>query len=410
MLSKKLIRRIASEHYQKYQKEGVNITLNQLIKKTKSNAQKAENNYLKLKPPKTSSKEIYLTYWIREALDKDFARRTLITIDYKNPPPEPYFQALVEYFSLLPLELIRKLNQEINNTPPADRKKLWEDFNFPVKEVENKFIKLILARRDYFLKKEQLPPLKASLKQFKIPKKGYQRFLQDRDEIIKLCNKLLPDTGKMPSWFYSEFNLPCFVCRLAKFPLKDFKQTIDFVFQKYSCFSVFKPKVKIKMGEATFVKYEKITDSFLITIDKYANFRHQLMGLIHELSHIINLLKDFQNRLDILQKGKYFQEKGAIEIEFSLLKALSENLLRASLSKVLLTFWRVIFEMDLYENPNQNIEKLYAHTFNLCFRKANQKRNRFYILNEQILTAPFSTLPHAVAYFEIVQKNFFSTQ
>jgi len=119
------------------------------------------------------------------------------------------------------------------------------------------------------------------------------------------------------------------------------------------------------------------------------------------MSHVISFLKNFQNRINPLEKGRYFQEKDAIEIEFSLLRDLSEDLFRASLAKALIAFWTTIFEIELYKNPNQDIEKLYAKTFNLCFIKANQKRNPFYILKDKILTAPFSSLPHVVSYTNI---------
>ncbi len=409
MLSKKL-KRIALEYYQKYHQEGISISLKQILEIVETNFKRAKDNYSKLRPPKTSSEEAYITYWVREILQSDFILKTLTPINIKKPPSEPYFQALAEYLSFLPLELIRKLNQEINNTPPVDRKKLWESFNFPVEEAKEKFVKLVVARKNYFLKKQLSLP-DTFLGQFKIPKNDYQKFIQNKDKIIQFCNQLLPvDINKLPSWFYSEFNLPCFICQLPKFPFKNFNEAVDFVFQKYSDLSLFKSKVIIKLGESTHVKYEKRTDSFLMTIDKYANARHQRVALIHELSHVINFLKDFQNRLDLLQKGKYYQEKKAIAIEFSILKDLSEDLFRARLSEVLLTFWRIIFEMKLYKNPNQNLGKLYAQTFNLCFKGANQKENKFYLLNEKIITAPFSNLHHAVAYVEILRRKFLGQQ
>lgn len=404
MHSRKL-RKIALDFYQKYQKEGLDISLNRLIKVVKISAQKAEDHFLKLKPPKTAPKEAYIAYWVREVLSKDLAKKTLISINNKNPPPEPYFQAIAAYFSLLPLELIRRINQEINNTPPAKRIKLWKSFNLPLKEMEDRFIELIIARNNYFLRKKQTTLLEFYKGHFGIPEKSFQNFVKNKEEIIEYCNRLLPKMDKLPNWFYSKLNLPCYLCQLAEFPFKDFAQVIDFVFQRYPRFAVFKSKVKIKMGEATRIQYRKETDSFLITIDKYANLRHQLVGLIHELSHTISFLKNFRNNQDPLERGKYFAEIEAIAIEFSLLKEAAEELFRASLSEVLLTFWRVLFEMELYKNPNQNIGKLFAHTFNLCFKGASQKRNEFYLLNERVLTAPFSGLPHAVAYSELLRKR-----
>jgi len=396
------IEKILIEYQMKYRKAGVDVSLDNLKQTAKAGIKEAEKNYTRLESPKTSCKETYITYWVRENLEKDLARKTIIKIDRRKFPSEPYFQAISEYFSLLPIPLLYRINQEINNTPPAKREKLWKDLNFPIEEAKSKFIRLISTRIEYFLKKEKMSPLEFSLKQFNIPKKDFQRFKSEKYKTIKKYNELFPNTGNLPFWFYSEYNLPCFVCRLAKLPFEKQKEALEFVFQKYPSFSAFKSKVKIKTGESTSIKYDKTKDNFLITIDNYANFRHQIMGLIHEMSHVISFLKNFQNGLDPLEKGRYFQEKDAINIEFSLLKDLSEDLFRASLAKALIAFWTTIFETELYKNPNQNdIEKLYAKTFNLCFIKANQKRNPFYLLNDKILTAPFSSLPHVVAYTNI---------
>lgn len=395
---------LLEEYQKKYQDAGVITSSDYLEKIVKTNIKKAEKNYLKIETPKTSSKETYIRHWIIESLEKDFAKKTLIKIDHKKSYSEPYYQAINDYFSLLPIALIRRINQKINNTLPEKRKKLWEDLNFPKKEAEDKFLRLILTRIDYFLKKENSTPLETSIKKFRIPSKDFQKFKENKEKIIKQYNLLLPKIGKLPSWFYSEFNLPCFICQLSEFPFKSINQVKDFLFKKYPSLAAFRHKIRITKGEPSFIKYNKIEDSFLITIDKYSNPRHQIMILIHEMSHIINYLKDFQNDISYLERGRYTQEKRTVETEFSILKDISEDLFRASLGKVLIAFWTTTFEMELYKNPNQDIEKLYANTFNQCFIGAKQKRNPFFVLNENIITQIFSNLPYTIAYSNILNQ------
>lgn len=394
---------ILEKYQKKYQDAGVITSSDYLAKIVKTNIKKAEKNYLKIEAPKTSSKETYIRHWIIESLEKDFAKKTLIKIDHKGTYSEPYYQAINDYFSLLPIALIRRINQKINNTPPEKRKKLWEDLNFPKKEAEDKFLRLILTRIDYFLKKENSTPLETSIKKFRIPSKDFQKFKENKEKIIKQYNLLLPKIGKLPSWFYSEFNLPCFICQLSGFPFKSINQVKDLLFKKYHSLAAFRYKIRITKGEPSFIKYNKTEDSFVITIDKYSNPRHQIMILIHEMSHIINYLKDFQNGVSYLEQGRYAQEKRAVETEYSILKDVSEDLFRASLGKVLIAFWTTFFEMELYENPNQDIGKLYANTFNQCFIEAKQKRNPFFVLNEKIITQPFFNLPYVVAYSKILE-------
>ncbi|MGB9910992.1 MAG: hypothetical protein ACPLKP_00055 [Microgenomates group bacterium] len=403
MLSKK-IEEISWEYYQKYKDDGIKVNFKRLLRTAKTTAKRAERNYSKLESPRTSCKEIYILHWVRETLSKGFVIKTLQKIDIKSPPSEPYFQAISDYFRLLPPSLIRAINLKINNTPPPERERLWKTFNFPLNEIKEKFARLILLRRDYLLKKKGIPILEIFLKQFKIPKDDFEKFIKNQRKIINLCNKLLPKYEELPSWFYSEFNFPCYICRMSNFPFKNLNEIFNFVSQEYPLLAKFKSKVKTIMGNCSQVRYEKKTDCFLITIDKYNNFRHQAIDFIHELGHVVNFLKDFKNCLDPLEKGKYYEENEAIKIEFSMLKKSSKNLFKANLARILGTFWKTIFEIMLYKNPNQDIEKLYADTFNMCFKGAKQKRNPFYILDENIITSPFSSLPHAIVYCNLISE------
>lgn len=395
------LEKICQEYYQKYSEEGLEVNLGRLRALATLSTKKAKENYSKLNTPKTCSEEVYIARWAREALDKNFVLKTLTRVNFKNPPPNPYFKAMAEYFSLFPTEFIRPINKEINNTEPSKRLQQWESYALPSKEIEKRFAKLIAQRKKYLLKKKQ-PLIEIFLRKFKIPRADYERFIENKEEIINFCNQILPNVGELPDWFYSELNLPCFVCRVQNFPFKTLDEILDFVSSKYPILRKFKAKIKIVMGESAQTKYDKQDDCFLVRINEYVNFRHRATGFIHELGHVINFLKDFQKGIDPLAKGKYLEEKEAFKFELQILEELSDTLFKAIFANVLLTIRRVIFEIELYENPHQDINKLYACTFNLCFPGANQKKNPFYILDESIVTAPFSSLPYAIAYTEVI--------
>jgi len=85
-----------------------------------------------------------------------------------------------------------------------------------------------------------------------------------------------------------------------------------------------------------------------------------------------------------------------------MLKSLSDKAFRASLGETLLIYHRILFEIELYKKPRQNLSKLYAEIFNKCFKKAKQENNPLFILDEYITLQPFSSLPHALAYSEVL--------
>jgi len=402
MLQEKL-EKICLEYYQKYSEEGLKVNLGRLRALATISAKKAKKNYLKINSPKTCSEEVYISCWVREALDRNFVLKTLTKVNLKNPPPDPYYQALADYFSLFPTELIRPINKEINNTEPSKRLQKWESYSLPTKEIEKKFAKLIAQRKKYLLKKKQ-PLIEIFLRKFKIPRTDFERFIENKNKIIDFCNQTLPDVGELPDWFYSELNLPCFLCKVQNFPFKNLDEAQNSIFDKYPLLKRFRTKIKIKiiMTDNTHMIYDKKSDCFLIKINENVNFRHRAIGLIHELGHVINSLNDFQRGIDPLERGKYLEEKEAFKFELQVLEELSEDLLKAIFADVLLTFRREIFEIGLYDNTHQDISKLYAHTFNKCFSRAGQKRNPFYILDERIITAPFSSLPHAIAYAKVI--------
>lgn len=400
MLQEKL-EKICQEYYQRCSKEGLKVNLGRLRALATISTKKAKENYLKINAPKTCSEEVYISCWVREALDRNFVLKTLTKVNFKNPPPNPYFKALADYFSLFPTELIRPINKEINNTEPSKRLQKWERYSLPTKEIEKRFAKLIAQRKKYLLKKKQ-PLIEIFLRKFKIPRADYERFIENKEKIIDFCNETLPDVGELPNWFYSELNLPCFICKIQKFPFTSLDEVINFISDRYLLVKKFRAKIKVIMADNTYMIYDKKSDSFLIKINENVNFRHRTIGLIHELGHVINSLNDFQKGIDPLERGKYLEEKEAFKFELRVLEELSEDLLKTIFADVLLTFRRVIFEIGLYDNPHQDISKLYAHTFNRCFPGASQKRNPFYILDEHIITAPLSSLHHAVAYTEVI--------
>lgn len=367
--------------------------LRDLIEKT---VKDAKRNYKKLSAPKTCFVDVYTAIWVRQEVAKDLAVRTAKEISLDNPPLA--FKAQADYFSLMPYELHAILKKKLYDSNPEKREEIWQSFNLPIGKIEKRFIQMTVSRNEFARKKGYTSYINMFLDKYKIPQSDYKRFVKKANKVIKYCNEQLPETDNLPTWFYSKFNIPCFICKMISFPFKTLDEVLDYVAKKYEALGQFKHKIKIKLGEDSRMFYKKETDGFEITIDKSSNIRHQSTDLIHELGHVISYIQNFKRKVNPLGKGAYSREKEALGIELAILKKTSPELFQAYFTEALLTFRRVLFEIELYTNPKQNLGKPYADTFNRCFKKADQKENPLYILDDRIVLHPLSSLPHAVTY------------
>jgi len=394
------LKNICLEYLPRYESEGIDVSLDKLIKLALRASKKAVKTYIVLKEPRVCSENIYIDNWVREELIRDFAIKTVKPISLKKPPAS--FKASADFYLLLPPELHRHLITIFFNSKAENRKKTWNSLKLPTKEIEQKFIRMTEERIKFAQNKGYATYVDMFLDKNKIPRSDYERFLKNIDKLVKYCNSNLPKTGVHPEWFYSEFNLPCFMCRLSSFPFKSFDEVLDYVVKTNKILGKFKQKVIIKFGEKSKMSYKKETDSFEITISKTVNIRHQITDLVHELSHVIDYLQDLSAGKDLLSKGKYVREKSALIIELSILKRLSQPWYQSNFSEALQLFRRLLFEIELYSDPDQDLSKLYAETFNRCFKLAKQKSNPAYILDERISLLPLDALPHAIAHSEVI--------
>ncbi len=384
----------------------MSVSLDRLRVAAKTVVGKAEDSYLKLKSPRICSRETFIAYWVREELGRKFASKSLRKLDLKDPQ-DPHSQTLSALFYLLPFGLYPHLNKRLFNAPFSGRQKIWQEFDLPVVKINTGLKKLVLVREKEAVKKGSSSFTDSLLEINRIPRSVYLQFIKNIDLLIKKLNQQLPETENLPSWFYSELNLPCFVCRLSSFPFRSRQEVFSFAAGEYPILKKFRYKIKIKIGNKhSFTRYRKESDSFEVNLGKEPNIRYQTISLIHELGHVVSLLNTLRQGEDLsFTGGKYEGEKQAIKIEMALLKKISTQFYRAVLGEVLLfNFRKILFEIELYQNPYQDLSRLYAQTFNRCFLKAQQKNNPLYILDERIILSPFANLPHTIAWYEILSK------
>lgn len=116
----------------------------------------------------------------------------------------------------------------------------------------------------------------------------------------------------------------------------------------------------------------------------------------------MNNVNNFQKGNLPAELGRYFSERAAYQLESQFLKEASLSVYSAYFAQVLSNLARVLFEIELYNNPNQKPSKLFAKMINKCFFGAKQKINYLYMLEERLLYRQFTSFPHAVADVNVI--------
>jgi len=368
----------------------------------------AKAQYSKLQKPKTCNLKTYIDIYTARCLDKKKAKENIKTINFNYPPEEFKFQA--ELHKTYPPKALLEIKYKIFNTSILDREKIWKKLDLPINKLEKLYIKVAEERLRFARLKGYKKYIDMFLAKYEISPKEYRNFQKNVETTIAYCNQNLPKNYNLPIWFYSNFNLPCFICRQKEFPFKNTEEVLEYFIAKYPLIKKFRNKIEIKIDKFSKMSYQINTDSFLVTLAKRDNKRHRIVDLIHELSHVLWYLEMLTNNKNPYRFGFYQRELQATRIEFNNLAGISEKLLQEQMAEVLLTLRRVLFEIQLYEQPHQDLSKLYAKTFNLCFINAKQKENPTYLIDDKIIYYPFSNLHHAVAAVKVLKELLLSRQ
>ncbi len=392
-----------SEFKIRYQAEGLELGQKEFQNIALKAKKEAKNGFQKIEEPKITSKDVYIYYWIRDLFNIDLAKKSIKGFTSENPPKN--LRKLFFLSELLPPELVDELYKKIYNANVKDRKKIWTNLRVPLEELEKRFIDVIKERNEESRRKGYKTTLDFYLKSNKISKIKYEYFLKNLNRVIKLCNKELSNNNNLSDWFYTEFNnFPCFVCQMNEFPFESLDSVFLELAKKYKILTKYKNKIVILQSDIAIsqISYIKERDIIQIIINNNQNIGHQCLDLIHELSHAIFYIKNFQEGTVPAERGKYRNELDASKLEMNFLKNYYNELYKANLSRVLSNLIIILFEISIYENPNQNLGELFARCYNKCFYQARQKNNPLFILEKRLIYQPFKSLPHAIADVNII--------
>jgi len=152
------------------------------------------------------------------------------------------------------------------------------------------------------------------------------------------------------------------------------------------------------------MRYVKELDCFEVKVSDRLNSLHQKTELIHELGHVTGYLKFFDKGVNPLVVGKYANEKEAVIFQRRVLSKKPERMFMGVLGEVLWLLRRTNFEIGVYRNPDQDLSRLYALTFNQCFQGANQESNFGWLLDRRVTMLPLTSLAQAVAWVDVLDK------
>lgn len=305
------------------------------------------------------------------------------------------------YLQILPIEKQLEINQKLHQEQLEDYNDYLSYLNLEYPEIKLKdlkkiFIEIATLRNELAAAQEFENFTDMSVKKYGMHGSQISEFLENSPSVAKNINKLL-DLGKIEL-----FENTCLTCQMQEFPFKKQKDVVSFFANNYDFLNKDLNRVKIKKGEYSQMIYDKDDSQIAITINKNINNRHKLKDLFHEMCHVVNLLESLNADKSILNESKYLREKKAIEIESKISKKVSTDFHNAFLFDSLLNMKEVFFEIKLYDNPNQDIDKLYADAHNKIFYKSDQKKNPVYLFNKDILFRPQYSLPHSFLFYELL--------
>lgn len=302
------------------------------------------------------------------------------------------YRANLNFQTIYSPETQGDLQRDIWRVPVDKRDNVWFQKRIPYNKIEKAFIEIVKQRINFAKAKGFKTEVEYFLNLYNIPANTYKVLLKNADKSVNFCRKALEEQGTQSRDFYSEFGNHCYLCSLPKFPFTNLDDVEKVVSGNDTDISKIKYKLKfIDNGSSYSINDKKIINIF---INNNQNIRHQVVDLVHELFHAkITAFKSTQN--------KFIKEKLVLSAELEFYKKLYPDIYKAMFGELLKVFHRVLFEIELYKKPDQNLSKLYAKVFNMCYGGNYQKINRSYILDDLIMRYPFQNLPHMLVQIKL---------
>ena len=332
-----------------------------------------------------------------------------IKVNALSPKRKKAARLIERYYGIADWDLIDRIRIEIFHPKKKlkERKEAYKKFKDVISALKPIFKKIVIER-SRLAKDEGFPShLEYVLKNDGTPEEKLGFFFKNADKVIEEVNKNLPLPNKLPKWYWSEFNIPDSlylinppkftipedVYKLAKKKLPEVKKVIS------------KIKIEKKIGFNPSARYDWKNKKVIIETPIKPSIYH-VLTFIHELGHAIYFLKLAEKKIAPLSKSRYWHEKKAFKFKFKFENlALPKEIKNASRERVLADFLTAFFEHQVYTNPNQDFDKVYAESINRCYpNKPKQKSNPFYVLENSLIFRPCGTVTGSVVRAELLSE------
>jgi len=398
------IERLAAGWMGRYASEGVFVSKKELVNKLKELMKNAKGHYVGMSGKRLVALSVYVQYWVEEEMLKDLMAKTTRSVARGS--------VLDRFLGYVPLGKDDEWRSKIYGSKEyGERMRVWKSLRLPVSEIEASFRELVRERNCLAVKKGFHSYVEMAAGYAKMPRNGIDGYEQKQIDVVRGINErilgyLEKEKIVLPMNFLSELNEPCYLCLLAK--KDDYKLSLvgelhDLV-SSSPALSRVADRIRLIKGDGGSMRYVKELDCFEVKVSDRLNSLHQKTELIHELGHVTGYLKFFDKGVNPLVVGKYANEKEAVIFQRRVLSKKPERMFMGVLGEVLWLLRRTNFEIGVYRNPDQDLSRLYALTFNQCFQGANQESNFGWLLDRRVTMLPLTSLAQAVAWVDVLDK------
>lgn len=373
------------ETKKRYQKRGLETDLKKLKTFTDGLYYQAKQNYYQLPEPKFCSQKAYISIWLNQEIAKDIAQKSLKSFKINDPPNN--LKAITEFYKNYPPPSFPKTNQNKNQNNRNNKKQQW--------------LAVIKERNQFSLDNHYKSRIDNYINDFYIPISEYKKFLKNIDNTIDICKDQI-----YSNWsFQPKQNLDnyCLVCNSNIFPFKTTDDFLAFFTKKNKFYKNNKEKIKVEFTNESRTEYIKENDTFKVTIKQNTHLNHKIIELIHEFSHVETMAKILRQNKFITIKP-YTLEKIAIKKEINFLQKYFSKALIARLGNILRMICQTLFEIEIYQNPQKDPNKIYLKYLKKCSKDTKQSDSWNYLSNPDILYKNFTQLIYAVAYTNILNE------
>ena len=320
-------------------------------------------------------------------------------------------KVLEEYFNIADLDDLRGMALDIlwREIPLSSRKKAFAKYRKTILTLKPLFKQYVIELNKVAKKDGYKNRIEYANHINGIPQEKFELFLEKADHVIKILNQKFPEPpAEWADWYWSKYNTPDPPCLATKKKYVVPDDIVKMIKKKTPKVATLLPKVKIQKLKDFYssARYDKKKGKVIISTPLRKTGICGALIFVHEISHAVVDLDCVDKGVDLVSRGSYWKEREAHKVEFKLVKKLfSKKVHEAWLASFLSSFSTSLFEHEIYSNPKQDFDKIYARIKNRCLLKANQHKNPFYVLHPYYINQPGSAALASVAITELFSVN-----